>query len=66
MWIYSNFPKWLKRARIELAGREIVPHCSRHSLASLLEEKGVPIRYIQELLGHSDLETTKIYLHAAK
>jgi len=63
-WINRNFPRWLARAEIELDGREIVPHSSRHSLASLLEEKGVPIRYIQDLLGHSDLETTKVYLHS--
>jgi integrase len=65
-WIYTHFPKWLKRAGIELGGRKIVPHSSRHSLASLLEERGVSIRYIQELLGHSDLETTKIYLHSTE
>jgi integrase len=65
-WIYAHFPKWLKRAGIELDGRKIVPHSSRHSLASLLEERGVPIRYIQELLGHSDLETTKGYLHSTQ
>ena len=63
-WIRSRFSKWLERAGIELGGREIVPHSSRHSLASLLEAKGTPIRYIQEILGHSDVETTKIYLHS--
>jgi len=61
-WISLNFKKWLKRAGIVLRGRNIVPHSSRHSLASLLEKRGVPLRYIQELLGHADLETTKIYL----
>jgi len=65
-WIKRHFPKWLNRAGIELAGRRIVPHSSRHSLASLLEERGVSIRYIQELLGHSDLKTTKIYLHSTE
>jgi len=65
-WTYFNFKKWLMRAGIELNGREIVPHSSRHSLASLLEEKGVSLRYIQELLGHSDLKTTKIYLHSTE
>ena len=65
-WIYHNFKKWLQRAGIELNGREIVPHSSRHSLASLLEEKGVSLRYIQELLGHSDLQTTKGYLHSTE
>jgi len=65
-WLKRHFPKWLKRAGIELNGRRIVPHSSRHSLASLLEARGVPLRYIQDLLGHSDLETTKIYLHSTE
>jgi integrase/recombinase XerD len=65
-WIKKRFPKWLKNAGIELGGRRIVPHSSRHSLASLLEERGVSLRYIQELLGHSDLKTTKIYLHSTE
>jgi integrase/recombinase XerD len=65
-WIHGRFMKWLERAGIELGGRRIVPHSARHSLASLLEEKGVSLRYIQELLGHSDLKTTKIYLHSTE
>jgi site-specific recombinase XerD len=65
-WIKSRFPKWLKRAGIELGGCNIVPHSSRHSLASLLEARGVSLRYIQDLLGHSDLKTTKIYLHTTE
>jgi integrase/recombinase XerD len=63
-WIRYRFPKWLKSTGIELEGRKIVPHSARHSLASLLEERGVSLRYIQELLGHSDLKTTKGYLHS--
>jgi integrase/recombinase XerD len=65
-WVRGRFIKWLERAGIELGGRKIVPHSARHSLASLLEEKGVSLRYIQELLGHSDLKTTKIYLHSTE
>jgi site-specific recombinase XerD len=57
-WIKRRFPEWLKRAGIELGGRKIVPHSSRHSLVSLLEERGVYLRYIQEMLGHFDLKTT--------
>jgi integrase len=63
-WIKGRFPKWLKRAGIEIGGRKIVPHSARHSLASLLEARGVSLRYIQDLLGHSDLKTTKGYLHS--
>jgi integrase len=63
-WIKGRFKKWLKRAGIELRGRQIVPHSSRHSLASMLENRKVPLRPIQELLDHASLKTTKVYLHS--
>jgi integrase len=63
-WIKGRFKKWLARAGIELNGRKLVPHSSRHSLASILEDRNVPLRHIQELLGHSSLKTTKRYLHS--
>ena len=62
-WLKKHFYQWIERAGINLNGRRITPHSSRHSLASLLENRGVALRYIQEMLGHSKLETTKIYLH---
>jgi len=62
-WLKKHFNQWIERAGINLNGRNITPHSSRHSLASLLENRGVALRYIQEMLGHSKLETTKIYLH---
>jgi integrase/recombinase XerD len=65
-WILKKLPFWLERAGIELGGRKIVPHSARHSLASLLEERGESIRHIQELLGHYDLKTTRIYLHSTE
>jgi len=65
-WWRRHFLKWLNRAGIELDGRKIVPHSSRHSLATLLEDRGESLRHIQELLGHSDLKTTKIYLHSTE
>jgi integrase len=65
-WTKINLSKWLDRAGINTEGREIVPHSARHSLASMLEEKKVPIRYIQELLGHSSMKTTKTYLHSTE
>jgi site-specific recombinase XerD len=42
---------------------EIHFHTLRHSFASNLGIKGVPIIVIKELLGHSSITTTEIYSH---
>jgi len=38
-------------------------HSLRHTFASWLVQKNVPIQQVQQLLGHSDLRTTLIYSH---
>ena len=58
--VTDNFAQLLKEHGL----RKIRFHDLRHSCASLLLKQGVPMKQIQEWLGHSDISTTaNIYAH---
>jgi len=57
-------PMRLFQFRIGITKR-ITPHSLRHGFGARLLEQGTDIWKIQELLGHSHLQTTLVYTHVS-
>jgi len=59
----STVRQALKAACKQTGIRLVTPHVFRHSYATRLLERGIPIPAVQILMGHADPRTTQTYLH---
>jgi integrase/recombinase XerD len=61
-WLSSSVARYVDRADL---GKRGACHLFRHTMATLMLEGGADLRFIQAMLGHTDVSTTQIYTQVA-
>jgi len=63
--LQANGMQWLLRGYGQQLGFKVTPHQLRHTFARQLTEAGMPLASLSQLLGHSQISTTQIYIAGA-
>jgi integrase len=65
---YKTHGQWVttiaKRAGVDFEAGKVTSHTFRHSAATRLLRAGMDIRKVQQFLGHKNIQSTLVYLHA--
>ncbi len=60
--VYTRINKRMREVCEALGLNRITTYTARHSFATILNRKGVPVSYISQQLGHTSIRTTQAYL----
>lgn len=60
-YILSKYVNLAKQKQPSLIPKNVSPHGLRHSKSMHMLQAGVPLIYIRDFLGHSEISTTEIY-----